>query len=678
MNNFKDKRRGTIKFKLIIIPLFLVFASIICINVVSSIAYKRTSLETKQIAGFELADQVVDRIKDNFNSTNNINEMLEESMRTAANTTIKNQYNLSNELLDNIVDNSTVDAIYWYDKDIQITYSTVRGDIGWKVPEDHPLYAFMNSSESEIMEDIRRDGASENGDYFKFGAVKANDGEMVQIAINANKVQALTEKFEYQKIMEDLSKTDNIAYAKFLSPDSVVLAHSNKDMIETKEENEDISAAVAENERFSVLRDYNGTEIYDILVPVNIDGEYKGALNIAFSMDEINEAIRDSIVRVSVIGISVFIILGSILYILSKSIIRNLILAKEQLNLISLGDFTVDVDGKLLIQKNEFGEIAGSIDNVQKFLRTTAKNIFESSDRLRIASENLSDVSKQSARASEEISNTVQEIAKGATDQAYNTEQGAVHINELGELVEKNQYFIHELNISTQEVNALKDEGIQTIKELVESTSLNQNTVSEINEIVISTNESAEKIQSASQMIQSIAEQTNLLALNAAIEAARAGDSGKGFAVVAEEVRKLAERSNEFTGEIVSIIKELTSKTEYAVSNIKRVEESTRSQVINVEVTNKKFDGIAAAIEKMKRSIEDVNSSGEKMRNKKEELIEIIENLSAISEENAAGTEETSAAIEEQMASMTEIENSSETLSKLAEEMYSSISALKY
>jgi methyl-accepting chemotaxis protein len=102
------------------------------------------------------------------------------------------------------------------------------------------------------------------------------------------------------------------------------------------------------------------------------------------------------------------------------------------------------------------------------------------------------------------------------------------------------------------------------------------------------------------------------------------------------------------------------------------------SQAKSVDESNEKFEGIAAAIEKMKIVIANINESGQEMENKKNQIIGIIENLSAISEENAAGTQEASASIEEQTSSIEEIANASESLAKLAEEMQESISRFKY
>ena len=102
------------------------------------------------------------------------------------------------------------------------------------------------------------------------------------------------------------------------------------------------------------------------------------------------------------------------------------------------------------------------------------------------------------------------------------------------------------------------------------------------------------------------------------------------------------------------------------------------SQSKSVDESNEKFEGIAAAIEKMKTVIASINELGQEMENKKNQIIGIIENLSAISEENAAGTQEASASIEEQTSSIEEIANASESLARLAEEMQESIRRFKY
>ncbi|MFM2478174.1 methyl-accepting chemotaxis protein [Celerinatantimonas sp. MCCC 1A17872] len=111
-------------------------------------------------------------------------------------------------------------------------------------------------------------------------------------------------------------------------------------------------------------------------------------------------------------------------------------------------------------------------------------------------------------------------------------------------------------------------------RQVVETTSsginLLSNKLQSSQQSIASLNEYVEKIGGAVTMIQDIAEQTNLLALNAAIEAARAGEQGRGFAVVADEVRSLATRTRQSTGEITSVVSAIQSQMDRVISDIKQ------------------------------------------------------------------------------------------------------------
>ena len=382
------------------------------------------------------------------------------------------------------------------------------------------------------------------------------------------------------------------------------------------------------------------------------------------------------------IGAIIFLVLGLLAaVILGMSISKPIVDLSNIIEDISNYNLSMTQDSKVLKylkRKDEIGDISNSLLVMHKNLLSLIQDISNASEQVAASSEELTATSQQSATASDEIAKVIEEIAEGASDQANNTQEGALNIDQLSKLMEKNQQELQDINHAADEIEGLKNEGLKIVGKLVSKTKESNDASNTIYDIITNTNKSAEKIENASEMIKSIAEQTNLLALNAAIEAARAGEAGNGFAVVAEEIRKLAEESNRFTEEIVQIIQDLLQKTSYAVSTMENIKAVIKSQAESVEMTNERFEGIANSIEKMGNLIVLINESGIEMQSKRDEIIGVIQNLSAISEENAAGTQEASASVEEQTASMEEIAAASEVLAQLANQMQESVAKFKF
>jgi methyl-accepting chemotaxis protein len=386
-----------------------------------------------------------------------------------------------------------------------------------------------------------------------------------------------------------------------------------------------------------------------------------------------------NVLKYTSIGVVIFLVLVTvIMYSFSHKMGKALETVTIRAENIASLDVSENISEALINRNDEIGMLANSFQRIIDNLRGFVKQISDTSEHLAISSKELTISSEQSAVSANEVAKAIEDIAQGATHQDMDTENGAKHINDLGELVENNEEFLRELNISTGEIDKLKDEGFEILRELIKNTESNNRATMNIQDVINSTNESAEKIEKASNMIRSIAEQTNLLALNAAIEAARAGEAGRGFAVVAEEIRKLAEESNGFTEDITAIVNDLSSKTQEAVATMDEVAKIAELQSKSVEETNNKFIGIANAIEKSNDVISFINKSGKEIMDKKDIIVEIIQTLSAISEENAAGTEEASASVEEQTATMTQIANASQILGELAFSMQESLSKFKY
>ena len=395
---------------------------------------------------------------------------------------------------------------------------------------------------------------------------------------------------------------------------------------------------------------------------------------------EVTDSVMSLVLAISIASF-VFVVIGIISSsLLSISISRPIVSVSKKLNELANYDFTGKNDTLTQYsgRKDEIGLINKGLLTMQEHLLSLIKGVSDVSNRVAESSGEVRTATHQIVAMSDQTTVSINEIAKGAYEQAKDTEQGSSYMYNLSEIMVNDSKNRELLNDTAVHVDKIKEEGSKTVEILLEKTKITNAATGEIQKVISETQESSQKIQIASQMIEKITQQTNLLALNASIEAARAGEAGKGFAVVAEEIGKLAEQSSSFTQQINNVIKELAQKIEFTVNTIDEVNKTILNQTEIVGETKDKFDGIADALGKMKSVIETLNTSGVEMENKKNEMVHILGNLSAISEENAAATEETLATFESQNTSISRIADVSMELDLLAQNIKENLSKFKY
>jgi len=517
-----------------------------------------------------------------------------------------------------------------------------------------------------------------------FAAPIMSNGQVVGVFYGRRAATTLSE------VVNDF-KYGNTGYAYVLNNEGIMVGHKNTELVLTQnniQEDAKTNPALepmAEIIKNQVLTRNPGSAQYEYQGVGKIVGfaPVEGSPWIVVTGIEANETLAQ--VRALTNFLMLFIVLAIIIgivvtYFISGTISKPIVAISEVIQKYSEYDFSALIKNreKYFARKDEIGTMAKALKAMRENIAQLMSNISKNSESVASSSEELTATIEQSVTASDEISRTVGEIAHGASEQAGDMEKALHNVTDLGSLIEQDQKYMAEANASVDRVSQLKEEGIANIKELVIKTQLNQKTAQEISRVIHNTNESAEKIEQASEMIKSISNQTNLLALNAAIEAARAGEAGRGFAVVADEIRRLAEQSDVFTQEIAKVIDDLKLKVSNAVSTMAEMTSVVEQQAASVESTRDKFDGIAQAVEMTKERIDKLVEQGKMMQNKKDNIVGLIESLSAISEENAAASEEVNATVEQQTSSMQQIADASEELAKLAEDMNMGVAKFKY
>ena len=420
-----------------------------------------------------------------------------------------------------------------------------------------------------------------------------------------------------------------------------------------------------------------------VLVPVDTIGSttkwaFASVTSVSYAHRDAN---RTMVINI-VISLLTTILIGAIVIVLLiKKVIVPLALVEKII--MKMSDYDLNLveerkeSEKFNSEKGEIGNIIRSLNKMVDNLIAIIQGINTSAQNTAATAEQLTATAQSTSDTAGEVGNAVTNIAEGATLQAQDAQSAVISAEESGKLLGEMLTTLDELSSSMEFIREKKEEGDKSLKHLVEASELNNKAAGEVHEIIVKTNESAERISAAREMIQSISDQTNLLALNAAIEAARAGEQGKGFAVVAEEIRKLAEQSAGFTEDIRKDIDLLKSDVEKAVNTMNGVAGLMEGQNEKMAETGDKFEQISAAIEKSQTIVKNLDKSSKEIEEKNAAIVKAIENLSAVAEDNAATTEEAAAAVATQVQSMEEISGASENLANVAVELQEEVAKFR-
>lgn len=403
------------------------------------------------------------------------------------------------------------------------------------------------------------------------------------------------------------------------------------------------------------------------IIPIrDVAGEVLGFWIMNLADDTYNHITNTVQVKMMVGSYAAMIITSIIFYFLTRFISKPIPVIVNGMTEAEKGDLTVHLD---IDTDDEFSMLGEKFNSMIKNLADLTRNVINVADQVASSADQLSASAGESAKTTEEVAMTINMVATGTEEQAKSIEQTATTINEMTTGIQEVANHAQDVLAAANEANATATGGGKAVdKAIAQMLSINK-TVNNTARTVRALGDRSQQIGYIVDVIAGIAKQTNLLALNAAIEAARAGEQGRGFAVVAEEVRKLAEQSQEAAKQIADLILEIQAETNQAVD---AMETGIQEVVLGSEAVNgagDAFNEIIVTINKVSKQVQEVSIASEQMAAGAEQALSAIQNVASISEETAASAQEVAAATEEQTASIQEVAASSTVLTQLAEEL---------
>lgn len=278
---------------------------------------------------------------------------------------------------------------------------------------------------------------------------------------------------------------------------------------------------------------------------------------------------------------------------------------------------------------DEIGELCDSCDQLLDNFSASLQQVQRTSETLSAEAMNLIRVSSH-------------------TDQLADSQRHET--NDMSSAIDNVQQHQHDIQNRTQEAAQLSESAATSanqgsdlanvaandIRKLVED-------ISQVRSQILDVNQQSQQVTTILGVIREIAEQTNLLALNAAIEAARAGEQGRGFAVVAEEVRNLASRSHDATGEIQTIIENLCAGSEASAQAVEATSDSANQRGETVMALSEALGNIAEQVTTVNNNADDISQQSEHQAQMTDALLSQVGRIQSHANDTASNANEVKA-----------------------------------
>ncbi len=312
--------------------------------------------------------------------------------------------------------------------------------------------------------------------------------------------------------------------------------------------------------------------------------------------------------------------------IITRQITRPLQETLTVVDRIASGDLSHDL---VVTRKDELGVLQQGIQR----MGTTLRNLIGG----------IRDSVTQIASAAEELSAVTEQTSAGANSQKVETDQVATAMHEMSATVHEVARNAEQASVAARAADTQARDGDKVVGEAIaQIEKLASEVIRSTDAMDVLEQESA-KIGKVMDVIKAVAEQTNLLALNAAIEAARAGEAGRGFAVVADEVRGLAQRTQQSTQEIEGLVAALQNGTRQVSDIMLSSRGLTDSSVALTRKAGTSLESITNTVSNIQAMNQQIAAAAEQQSSVAEEISRSILSVRDVSEQTAAANEETAA-----------------------------------